>query len=174
MKYTGTLRVAAFAALLYLAAGAGGDTPCTSNADCNVPYETCINLACKHKRLFPMELAEFFGTFITAFCISLSNAGGIGGGGLMMPIFMVLFFFTPHQSVPMSNFCIFGGAVVRLILNRRQPHPEKATKLAIDYELVIFLLPTILAGSAIGVTLNQLLPPIVIVIGLTAILLYLT
>ena len=90
-----------------------------------------------------------------------------------MPLFIVLFGFSVHQAVPISNLNILAGAVVRIIINWKQQHPEKENKLAVDYDLVIFLLPMILLGTMIGVMLNIVLPSVIIIAGLTLVLVYL-
>lgn len=66
-----------------------------------------------------MTPGEWAGCFTLMIVIALANAGGIGGGGLLIPIFIVLFQFNAIQSVPLSNFSILTAAIVRLAINFR-------------------------------------------------------
>lgn len=49
---------------------------------------------------------EFFGSVVLGIMIALSNAGGIGGGGIIVPIGIIFFYFKTKEAVALSNFCI--------------------------------------------------------------------
>lgn len=150
--------------LVYLALAVSG-TPselgktCSADSDCNPPYDTCDmeEKQCVHKGLFPMEVMEVVGSLILGLVIPFCNAGGIGGGEIIVPIMIVFFQFAPKQATPLSNFNIFLGSVARFIINFKQKHPKKNAK-AIDYGIVMVMLPMILLGNLIGVKINKMLP----------------
>ena len=49
-------------------------------------------------------MLEFFGSFVLGILIALSNAGGIGGGGIIVPIVLIFFNFSTKESIALSNF----------------------------------------------------------------------
>ena len=65
---------------------------------------------------------------ILIFLVSiLTNAGGIGGGAILIPIYTFIFDFTIGASIPLSKATIFSGAVVNILLsfnNRVKNHPS--------------------------------------------------
>mmetsp|Transcript_20949 Transcript_20949/g.23314 ORF Transcript_20949/g.23314 Transcript_20949/m.23314 type:complete len:248 (-) Transcript_20949:876-1619(-) len=152
-------------------AAKGLDNDCIIDSDCTDTYEHCDlkDLECKHNDVFPLEILEFFGSVILGIMIALSNAGGIGGGGIIVPIGIVFFSFRTKQAVALSNFCIFTASVVRFIINYNQKHPNKDAKV-IDYGVIMVMFPMVLLGSLIGVQLNLILPEIILLSGLTVIL----
>lgn len=109
---------------------------------------------------------EFIGLFILPVIIGLSNVAGIGGGGLMIPVFMSFWDFDTKQSIQLSGATIFVGSVVRYIYNINEKHPEKKAT-PIDYGIVIVMLPIVILGSFTGVLANIMLPEITITILLT-------
>lgn len=112
---------------------------------------------------------EFFGSIILGVMIALSNAGGIGGGGIIVPIMIVFFSFSTKESIALSGFCIFCASLMRFIINYNQKHPHKDAKV-VDYGIIMVMFPTMLLGSLIGVQINILLPNIILLTFLTVIL----
>lgn len=86
---------------------------------------------------------------------------GIGGGGIVIPLLMILFGFDTKSAISISGFSILLCSVVRFVVNFKQMHPEKNT-VVIDYGLATVMLPTVLTGSLIGVFLNVMLPPLIL------------
>ncbi len=55
--------------------------------------------------------------FIVLFIVlSLSSAAGIGGGGLIIPLMMVIAEFPQYASIPLSVTSIAGSSSVRFLL----------------------------------------------------------
>ena len=48
---------------------------------------------CKHKDLFPLQPIEITGFALSLFVLLISNVGGLGGGGALIPVAMVFFGF---------------------------------------------------------------------------------
>jgi uncharacterized membrane protein YfcA len=61
-------------------------------------------LKCEHKDVFPLEIIEFFGSIVLAIMLAISNAAGIGGGGIIVPIAIIFFQFSTKEAVALSNF----------------------------------------------------------------------
>ena len=123
--------------------------------------------------MFPLEFLEFIGSIVLGVMVALSNAGGIGGGGIIVPIAIIFFAFRTKQAVALSNFCIFIASLVRFAINYKQKHPHKEGKV-IDYGIIMVMFPMILLGSLLGVQLNLILPDIVLLGSLTIILILLS
>ena len=87
----------------------------------------------------------------------LANAGGIGGGALMLPVITLLLFFHQNQAGAISNALVFVSTITRFICTCKQTHPRKNRTL-IEYSVVTVLMPMGLLGTLVGVYLNVTLP----------------
>jgi uncharacterized membrane protein YfcA len=113
------------------------------------------------------------GFLILPALVGMANVGGIGGGGLTVPLVMICWGFTKKQSIAISGASIFFGSIIRYFYSINRKHPEKkATN--IDYGVVLFMLPTVLLGSYLGVLICIMTPTIVLSFILTSLLLFLT
>ena len=74
---------------------------CDDDSDCR-SFNTCEDGECKHKDLMDPKGSEIGGTLLIILFAALSNAGGIGGGPIMIPILIILFSFNAHFAVPLS------------------------------------------------------------------------
>ena len=79
---------------------------------------------------------------------------------------MLAFQFPTTEAVALSNSVICVSSVVRFIISFRLKHPEKPA-LAVDYNYISLMLPTLLLGTVIGVEINVFLPQAVILVILT-------
>lgn len=109
--------------------------------------------------------------FVGAF---ICSAGGIGGGGLFIPIFNLLLRFDAKTSAALSNFVIFGSSVANLIWNHPQRHPFMPHKRVVDYDVALLLQPNMLLGISVGVICNVMFPGWLIIAQLAIILGYIT
>ena len=136
--------------------------------DCQ-EFNLCEENKCVHKPFFPTSGNEIFGLFLIIIGSALSNAGGIGGGGLLIPILLFFLGFVAHEAIPVSKLMIFTGALTSYILGFRQRHPTR-NSITIDYNIPLVLVPMLLFGTMAGVTLNKIMPPWIILISLALIL----
>ena len=87
---------------------------CGVVSDCvNAKFSQCLNGFCAHKNVFPANGSEIAGVIILPILLGFANNGGVGGGGLIIPVCIALFGFTTIQAIALSNFVIFAGAFVR-------------------------------------------------------------
>jgi uncharacterized membrane protein YfcA len=100
---------------------------------------------------------------------AISNAGGIGGGGLLVPILIFQLIFSTTEAIPLSKLMIFTGAITSFIMGIRNKHPYRDAP-ALDYNIAGLLIPPLLLGTMVGVTLNKILPPFIILLSLTIVL----
>eukprot|EP00698_Gefionella_okellyi_P013319 TRINITY_DN363_c0_g1_i1.p1 TRINITY_DN363_c0_g1~~TRINITY_DN363_c0_g1_i1.p1 ORF type:complete len:545 (+),score=92.68 TRINITY_DN363_c0_g1_i1:16-1650(+) len=148
---------------------AGEFSECVSDDNCTrleLCYVTNDTIGfCGYKPLFgPFTWADGLCTGITVFAVLLSSGGGLGGGSMMLPFFMIIWN-APRDAVPMSKATIFGGAIGSFVVTARSRHPN-ANRPLIDYDVSLLLEPATLAGTIIGVFLNRVLPSIAILIML--------
>lgn len=64
---------------------------------------------------------------------------------------------------------IFSGAISSFIMNIQHKHPHK-DGIIIDYNIPYIIVPFLLFGTMLGVTLNKVFPPWIILISLTLVL----
>ncbi len=114
-------------------------------------------------------MKEAIGAILIFIGSALSNAGGIGGGGLLVPILILFLNFNTKEAIPISKLMIFTGALTAFIMGIRNKNPYRNAT-AIDYNIAIVVIPLVLFGTMIGVTLNKVFPPILILVCLTVIL----
>ena len=118
-----------------------------------------------------MTVTNIISLFVVFFISGVSNAGGIGGGGLIVPVLLVVMNFYTHEAIPISKVVIFSGALTAFVLGFKVKHPHR-NSITIDYNIPMLLSPMLLFGTMVGVTLNKVLPPIVVIISLTCLLVF--
>jgi uncharacterized membrane protein YfcA len=91
----------------------------------------------------------------------LANVGGIGGGGIIIPVTMAFFGFSTKESIAICSVLILSGSVVRFIMQIDERHPERDATL-IDYNIVIVMMPMVLLGGFLGVLINIALPNVIL------------
>lgn len=128
---------------------------------------------CMHKDLFPLEPKEWVGTFVFASFMLLANVGGIGGGGVAIPLAMTFFNLSMKPAVAISSFSIMMSTLARFFFNFDEKHPEKPNMISIDYGLAIVMMPLNLIGSLIGALFLVMFPDLILMIILTLLLLVL-
>jgi len=108
------------------------------------------------------------------FIILVANSGGLGGGGVVIPISLAFFKFDTRESIALSNVSVFFSSLVRFILILNKKHPLKDFGVVVDYNIATLMLPSIILGANLGVIFNLLLPEIVICVCFTVILMLLS
>ena len=122
-----------------------------------------------HKKLLPLDRSDKMGFFFATLGLMIAAGGGIGGGGVLVPIYILVMNFSAKHAIPLSNITVFGGAVANTLLNIRKRHPL-ADRPLVDWDLILVMEPLTIAGALIGAFLNKLLPEAVLVISLVALL----
>eukprot|EP00934_Nitzschia_sp_Nitz4_P000336 Nitzschia sp. Nitz4//scaffold30_size153850//133767//135479//NITZ4_002796-RA/size153850-processed-gene-0.23-mRNA-1//1//CDS//3329547318//336//frame0 len=130
---------------------------------------------------------DILGIVVWFVAAGIATACGVGGGGIYVPLGIVLLNFAPKPSSGLSQASIFGAAVGGLILNMGNQHPfvtklttgsegagavsipnkEKGTdtdtvkyysRPVIDYDMSLFVAPIQMAGAVLGVLIQTILP----------------
>lgn len=100
----------------------------------------------------------------------LSNVGGIGGGGVAIPLVMVFFNFSMKPAIAISSFSIMCSTLARFFFNFNERHPDKPGCTSIDYGMTNVMMPLILIGSLTGAYIYVSFPDLVLQIVLTLLL----
>ena len=58
---------------------------------------------------------EIVGCFITVLALIYTNSGGIGGGGIMIPVCIAFFGFDVKSAIGMSNATVAVSSVIRYV-----------------------------------------------------------
>ena len=115
--------------------------------------------------LFPFRWPQDYLGFGCAIVgLLLAAGGGIGGGGILVPIYILLLEFPVKHAIPLASTTVFGGAIANNILNAKKRHPDHPERPAIDWDLILQLEPMTIAGALIGVDLNKELPELALLV----------
>ncbi|CAI0423095.1 unnamed protein product [Linum tenue] len=90
--------------------------------------------------------------FIGAAC---GSVGGVGGGGIFVPMLTLIIGFDPKSSTAISKCMITGAAAATVYYNLKMRHPTLELPV-IDYDLALMFQPMLMLGISIGVALNVL------------------
>nr|XP_016479157.1 PREDICTED: uncharacterized protein LOC107800493 isoform X1 [Nicotiana tabacum]XP_016479158.1 PREDICTED: uncharacterized protein LOC107800493 isoform X1 [Nicotiana tabacum]XP_016479159.1 PREDICTED: uncharacterized protein LOC107800493 isoform X1 [Nicotiana tabacum] len=95
------------------------------------------------------------GSIIGFFAAALGSVGGVGGGGIVVPMLTLIIGFDPKTSTAISKCMITGAAGATVYYNLKLRHPTMDMPI-IDYNLALLFQPMLLLGISIGVVLNVL------------------
>jgi len=123
-----------------------------------------------HKKLFPMDVRHDAFTIACAIVgLIIAASGGIGGGGILVPIYMLVLGFKPKHAIALSNFTILGGSIANTTMNCRKRHP-KVDKQIIDWDLILIMEPLTIFGAVLGSLMGKVLPNIILTVSLVIVL----
>lgn len=120
--------------------------------------------------LFPFYAGDYVGFSLAVLGLVMAAGGGIGGGGMLVPIYILALDFPVKHAIPLASATVLGGAVANNILNASKKHPHHPNRSVIDWELILQLEPMTIAGALIGAYLNDFLPEVSLVILLLLLL----
>ena len=122
----------------------------------------------------PPNYLEVCAILILPVLLGLAFNGGIGGGGLTIPICIAMFGFSTIQAIAISNSTIFAGSAVRYFgFSVRQVHPDKKATI-VDYNLASVMVPLVIFGSFFGTIVSSILPDAVLTVIIAILMVYLT
>ncbi|KAG8385695.1 hypothetical protein BUALT_Bualt03G0071800 [Buddleja alternifolia] len=85
----------------------------------------------------------------------ISSAGGIGGGGLFIPILTIIAGLDLKMASSYSAFMVTGGSIANVACHMSS---KRNAKPLIDYDIALLSEPCMLLGVSCGVILNVMLP----------------
>ncbi|CAN4128184.1 unnamed protein product [Withania somnifera] len=93
------------------------------------------------------------GTIIGFLGAAFGSVGGVGGGGIFVPMLSLIIGFDPKSSTAISKCMIMGASVSTVYYNLKLRHPTIDMPI-IDYDLAVLIQPMLMLGISIGVTFN--------------------
>ncbi|THG23073.1 hypothetical protein TEA_019903 [Camellia sinensis var. sinensis] len=93
------------------------------------------------------------GTIIGFFGAAFGSVGGVGGGGIFVPMLTLIIGFDAKSSTAISKCMITGAAAATVYYNLKLRHPTLDLPI-IDYDLALLFQPMLVLGISIGVTFN--------------------
>ena len=115
--------------------------------------------------IFSNNLNLDIGLIIIVFILSIiTTIGGVGGGGLLIPTFILIGQFKIEEAIPLSIITILGDTFVRVcfLINRR--HPMNKNRYLIDMTPALLLVPFDGNTSFIGLILSEISPILIVMI----------
>ncbi|KAL7096720.1 hypothetical protein ACP275_10G097200 [Erythranthe tilingii] len=85
------------------------------------------------------------------------TVGGVGGGGIFVPMLTLIVGFDTKSAAAISKCMIMGAAASSVWYNLRVPHPCREVPI-IDYDLALLFQPMLMLGITIGVSLSVVFP----------------
>ncbi|KDP20819.1 hypothetical protein JCGZ_21290 [Jatropha curcas] len=104
-------------------------------------------------KLAPPTMLAGLLCFISA---SISSAGGIGGGGLFIPILTIVAGLDLKIATCFSAFMVTGGSIANVMCNLLSP--KFGGKALINYDIALLSEPCMLLGVSVGVICNLVFP----------------
>eukprot|EP00201_Polytomella_parva_P022522 CAMPEP_0175043056 /NCGR_PEP_ID=MMETSP0052_2-20121109/2947_1 /TAXON_ID=51329 ORGANISM="Polytomella parva, Strain SAG 63-3" /NCGR_SAMPLE_ID=MMETSP0052_2 /ASSEMBLY_ACC=CAM_ASM_000194 /LENGTH=582 /DNA_ID=CAMNT_0016306017 /DNA_START=154 /DNA_END=1902 /DNA_ORIENTATION=- len=95
--------------------------------------------------------------FVTSLASFLAAGAGIGGGGILLPIFAILGGYGTRAAVALTNVTVFGGSLGNLCCNFGRRHPKHDGSL-IDWDIIVMMEPSTMIGAIVGSYLNAIFP----------------
>ncbi|CAI9772342.1 unnamed protein product [Fraxinus pennsylvanica] len=91
---------------------------------------------------------------IIGFCgAAFGSVGGVGGGGIFVPMLTLIIGFDPKSATAISKCMIMGAAASTVYYNLKLRHPTLDMPI-IDYDLAVLVQPMLMLGISIGVAFN--------------------
>uniref|UniRef100_A0A1D1XW44 UPF0721 transmembrane protein ytnM n=1 Tax=Anthurium amnicola TaxID=1678845 RepID=A0A1D1XW44_9ARAE len=93
------------------------------------------------------------GSIVGFFGAAFGSVGGVGGGGIYVPMLTLIIGFDPKSSTAISKCMIMGAAGSTVYYNLRLRHPTLDMPI-IDYDLALLVQPMLMLGISVGVAFN--------------------
>jgi uncharacterized membrane protein YfcA len=106
--------------------------------------------------LLPISQRNIIGFMLASLGATLGSLGGIGGGGLVVPCYIIVTRLTLKQAIPLGSVTVLGGSFAALILNLKRRHPL-ADRPIIDWDLILVMEPLVLVGTVFGSILHRVI-----------------
>lgn len=148
--------------------------PCSTKSDCYPNRLVCDTST--GQCVLPSLLSSFnFSTFVGLACgvlvCALGVVAGVGGGGILVPMFTGLFKVAMKTAVGMSQATICGQSSLNVYFLVQKKNPDTTwERPLINYQYLSLLLPLGLIGAHVGGMLSKICPDIVRLILLFSLL----
>ncbi|KAH9064827.1 hypothetical protein Ae201684P_003609 [Aphanomyces euteiches] len=154
------------------------DADCAESSSSSIKYRCAIKNGepqCLNKDVFsPFTGSDVLASILAAFATAMGAACGLGGGGLLVPLYIVVVGLSPKFAIPLSKATILGGAVSTFWSTYNNKHPFAPRRPLIDYATSALMEPATLLGTIIGVMANVMFPSWLILALLILLLAFVT
>ena len=99
---------------------------------------------------YPFTVYDGLCTFSILIGSMIAAGGGLGGGGVFVPIYILILSFSTKHAAALSQATIFGGSLVNLAMNLRKYHPTRPHRSLTDFSTLLIFEPMLLVGTIIG------------------------
>eukprot|EP01061_Rhynchopus_euleeides_P014873 TRINITY_DN2560_c1_g1_i1.p1 TRINITY_DN2560_c1_g1~~TRINITY_DN2560_c1_g1_i1.p1 ORF type:complete len:536 (+),score=244.75 TRINITY_DN2560_c1_g1_i1:121-1608(+) len=120
---------------------------------CNQGVGDCVM---KPLDMWNLTHDEFLAGVLAFFITSLAAVAGIGGGGMLVPLYILAAGFPPGLAVSMSQATIIGCSGLKMFFSMMAKHPEGGP--LIDFNIIMILMPMTLSGTMLGHMIGRVLP----------------
>lgn len=147
---------------------------CDGLPNADVDRKVCFKRTIFSDRFFWNDVVA---AVVWFFAAGLAMAAGVGGGGIYVPLGILLLRFANKPATGLSQASIFGASLAGLFINSQNRHP-KADRPVIDLDMALVLAPMEMAGAMLGVVVQKILPEWIIyllfagILGTTAVKTY--
>lgn len=104
--------------------------------------------------LFPLTRRDVIGFMFASLGVTLGSSGSVGGGGIVVPVYIVAMGLAPRIAIPLGSVTVLGGSFAGLLLNLRRRHPL-ADRPIIDWDLILVMEPLVMVGALVGAILHR-------------------
>ncbi|KAL6988306.1 hypothetical protein U1Q18_014056 [Sarracenia purpurea var. burkii] len=123
------------------------------NALLQYPYRSESKVWPELKFSWKIAVATIIGFLGSAF----GTVGGVGGGGIFVPMLTLIVGFDTKSAAALSKCMIMGASASSVWYNLRVPHPCREVPI-LDYDLALLFQPMLMLGITIGVSLSVVFP----------------
>lgn len=106
----------------------------------------------------PTDPKGVVGIFLAVVFIAVAAGSGLGGGGVLVPLYITMLDVNAMHAVALSNVTILGSSIMNVIINSRREHPAVHTRRMIDWEVVLVMEPSSILGTVLGAIMNKTFP----------------
>jgi ABC-type multidrug transport system fused ATPase/permease subunit len=119
--------------------------------------------------LLPLTPRTIAGFMFASIGVVLGSSGGIGGGGIVVPIYIIVNGLSPRMAIPLGSVTVLGASLAGLLVNLRERHPL-ADRPIIDWDLILVMEPLVLVGAVVGSMLHRVVSEKILVVLLVLLL----
>jgi hypothetical protein len=123
----------------------------------------------KPPNVMPLTARKMIAYALIVVASTLGASGGIGGGGIVVPVYILVMALPLKVAVPVGAATVLGGAIGSTLVNLQRRHPL-ADRPLIDFDLVLVMEPLTLVGTLLGTIFHRTLSEKFLVILLVMLL----
>jgi hypothetical protein len=89
----------------------------------------------KTPHLMPLQTGTIVGFFIASLALTVGSTSGTGGGGILVPVYILVMGLPIQAAIPIGAVTVLGGSIASTSMNWTRRHPL-ADRVLIDWDLV--------------------------------------